>query len=224
VGTSAFTGLGSSGRQGTVDAAPRASGLAHPGQEKVVAMMGDMGGTYDGGYAEYTAVPAVPGSSRWTQTCPGGEVDGGPAGNWGRTAYGSLTIGMDLKPGKSVLIPAGTSSVGLAAAARLDGAAPRVDVHHTRTRPLALLASQRGRQPAVDTGEGRAAVRRAVPGWRDARRDLVRHADPAPDISACGACCTGRPAQRKPSTSGRCGTSLRTRYLPRGSGAHGGIL
>jgi NADPH:quinone reductase len=32
---------------GTVDAAPAGGGLA-PGQ-KVVAMMGDMGGTYDGG-------------------------------------------------------------------------------------------------------------------------------------------------------------------------------
>ena len=40
---------------GTVDAAPAGSGLA-PGQ-KVVAMMGDMGRTYDGGYAEYTSVP-----------------------------------------------------------------------------------------------------------------------------------------------------------------------
>jgi NADPH2:quinone reductase len=36
---------------GTVDAAPAGSGLA-PGQ-KVVAMMGDMGRTYDGGYAEH---------------------------------------------------------------------------------------------------------------------------------------------------------------------------
>jgi NADPH:quinone reductase-like Zn-dependent oxidoreductase len=40
---------------GTVDAAPAGSGLA-PGQA-VVAMMGDMGRTYDGGYAEYTSVP-----------------------------------------------------------------------------------------------------------------------------------------------------------------------
>ena len=34
-----------------------------------------------------------------------------------QTAYGSLTIGLDLKPGQSVLIRGGTSSVGLAAAA-----------------------------------------------------------------------------------------------------------
>jgi len=40
---------------GIVDAAPGAS--FQPGQQ-VVAMMGDMGRTYDGGYAEYTVVPA----------------------------------------------------------------------------------------------------------------------------------------------------------------------
>jgi len=34
-----------------------------------------------------------------------------------QTAYGSLTIGLDLKLGQSVLIRGGTSSVGLAAAA-----------------------------------------------------------------------------------------------------------
>ena len=40
---------------GTVDGAPAGSGLALG--QKVVAMMGDMGRTYDGGYAEYTSVP-----------------------------------------------------------------------------------------------------------------------------------------------------------------------
>jgi NADPH:quinone reductase-like Zn-dependent oxidoreductase len=40
---------------GTVDAAPPGSGLARG--QRVVAMMGDMGRTYDGGYAEYTSVP-----------------------------------------------------------------------------------------------------------------------------------------------------------------------
>src|SRR4029077_7694515 len=40
---------------GIVDAAPAGSGLA--AGQKVVAMMGDMGRTYDGGYAEYTSVP-----------------------------------------------------------------------------------------------------------------------------------------------------------------------
>ena len=42
---------------GTVDLAP--GGEFTPGQQ-VVAMMGGMGRQYDGGYAEYTVVPAIP--------------------------------------------------------------------------------------------------------------------------------------------------------------------
>ena len=47
-----------------------------------------------------------------------------------QTAYGSLTIGLDLKNGQSLLIRGGTASVGLAAAAVAKG--PRGDgtFHH----------------------------------------------------------------------------------------------
>src|SRR6204780_564360 len=81
---------------GSVDAAPAGSGLASG--QKVVAMMGDMGRTYDGGYAEYTSVPL-------SQVIP---VDTdlpwevlGALPEMVQTAYGSLTIGLDLKPGQS---------------------------------------------------------------------------------------------------------------------------
>ena len=97
---------------GTVDVAP---GRQRTGsRQKVVAMMGDMGRTHDGGYAEYTSVPlaqVIPVSTGLSWEVLGAlpEIV--------RTAYGSLTIGLDLKPGQSVLIRGGTSSVGLAAAA-----------------------------------------------------------------------------------------------------------
>src|SRR5215468_9241115 len=133
---------------GTVDTAPPGSGLA-PGH-KVVAMMGDMGRTYDGGYAEYTSVPLA-------QVIP---VDTdlpwevlGALPEMVQTAYGSLTVGLDLKPRQSVLIRGGTSSVGLAAAAL---AKWRGDTKRTTSQRAArsdLLEEQGVDHPLLDTGE-----------------------------------------------------------------------
>ena len=76
-------------------------------------MMGGMGRTFDGGYAEYTCVPArqvVPFTSSldWATL--------GAVPEMLQTAYGSLTIGLDAQPGQSILIRGGTSSVGMATA------------------------------------------------------------------------------------------------------------
>src|SRR3954453_22227934 len=89
-----------------------------PGREfaagqQVVTMMGGMGRTFDGGYAEYTCVPArqvIPFASdlEWSTVGAGPEML--------QTAYGSLTVGLDAQPGQSILIRGGTSSVGMAAA------------------------------------------------------------------------------------------------------------
>ncbi len=80
---------------GVVAAAP--GGEFEDGQQ-VAAMMGGMGRTFDGGYAEFTSVPA-------TQVIPfRSELDG------------SLTVGVDAQPGQTLLIRGGTSSVGMATA------------------------------------------------------------------------------------------------------------
>jgi NADPH2:quinone reductase len=72
-----------------------------------------MGRTFDGGYAEYTCVPAA-------QVIPfQSELDWATLGavpEMLQTAYGSLTVGLDMQPGQSLLIRGGTSSVGMAAA------------------------------------------------------------------------------------------------------------
>ena len=81
-----------------------------PGQQ-VVAMMGGMGRTYDGGYAEYTCVPARQVISFQS------DLDWATLGavpEMLQTANGSLTIGLDAQPGESILIRGGTSSIGMA--------------------------------------------------------------------------------------------------------------
>src|SRR5690349_10792688 len=95
---------------GIVAAAP--GGEFAAGQQ-VVTMMGGMGRTFDGGYAEYTCVPAaqvIPfhSSLDWATL--------GAVPEMLQTAYGSLTVGLDIQPGQSLLIRGGTSSVGMAAA------------------------------------------------------------------------------------------------------------
>lgn len=96
---------------GTVAACP--GGEFGVGQQ-VATMMGGMGRTFDGGYAEYTCVPAdqvVPFSSNLDWATLGATPE------MLQTAYGSLTIGLDAQPGQSILIRGGTSSVGMATAA-----------------------------------------------------------------------------------------------------------
>ena len=75
--------------------------------------MGGMGRTFDGGYAQYTCVPArqvvaFTSSLDWAVL--------GAIPETLQTAYGSLTAGLDVQPGQSLLIRGGTSSVGMFAA------------------------------------------------------------------------------------------------------------
>jgi len=88
-------------------------GAEFPVGQQVATMMGGMGRTFDGGYAEYTCVPVrqvVPFASdlEWPIL--------GAVPEMLQTAYGSLTVGLDPLPGQSILIRGGTSSVGMAAA------------------------------------------------------------------------------------------------------------
>ncbi len=95
---------------GTVAACP---GGEYTVGQQVAALMGGMGRTYDGGYAEYTCVPVrqvVPFTSSldWATL--------GAVPEMLQTSNGSLTIGLDARPGQSILIRGGTSSIGMATA------------------------------------------------------------------------------------------------------------
>src|SRR5438270_4058654 len=88
-------------------------GREFPVGQQVATMMGGMGRTFDGGYAEYTCVPAsqvIPFESdlEWSTL--------GAVPEMLQAAFGSLTVGLDAQPGQSILIRGGTSSVGMAAA------------------------------------------------------------------------------------------------------------
>ncbi len=81
--------------------------------EQVVAMIGGMGRLFDGGYAEYSCVPAA-NVIAFSSDLPWSVLGAVP--EMIQTAYGSLTVGVDAQPGESLLIRGGTSSVGMAAA------------------------------------------------------------------------------------------------------------
>lgn len=90
-----------------------------------------------------------------------------------QTAYGSLSKGLDLKPGQSLLIRGGTSTVGLSAAtmAKEMGAI----VFSTTRRPdrMELLRQFGVDHPVVDNGQVASEVRALSPAGVDAALELV---------------------------------------------------
>jgi len=152
---------------GVVAAAP--GGEFVVGQQ-VATLMGGMGRTFDGGYAEYTCVPA-------SQVIPfRSELDWatlGAAPEMLQTAYGSLTIGLDAQPGQSLLIRGGTSSVGMAAAVLAKDRG--LTVLSTTRRPdrAAALTAIGVDHVIVDDGEIAPKVRAIVPAGVEVALELV---------------------------------------------------
>jgi NADPH:quinone reductase len=153
---------------GVVDQAPTGSGL-RPGQQ-VVALMGGMGRTYDGGYAEYTSVPLVQVIPIATDL-PWEVVGALP--EMIQTANGSLTTGLDLQPGQTLLIRGGTSSVGLAAAALARRVGATVLATTRQPDRLESLRDRGVDHPLLDTGTIAGAVRELYPDGVDAALELV---------------------------------------------------
>ncbi len=140
-----------------------------PGQQ-VATMMGGMGRTFDGGYAEYTVVPraqVIPFASELPWPALGAVPE------TLQTAYGSLTTGLDLRAGQTLLIRGGTSSVGLAAAALARDLGATVLSTTRSPARLEALAAVGVTHPLVDDGAVAAQVRALVPDGVDAALELV---------------------------------------------------
>jgi NADPH2:quinone reductase len=152
---------------GVVDVA---SGTDLQAGQQVATLMGGMGRTFDGGYAEYTVVPrrqVIPFRSDLPWNILGALPETLQA------AYGSLTVGLDLQRGQSLLIRGGTSSVGLAATAvAKDLGATVLSTTRQPDRRDALKAHGVD-HVLVDAGEVAASVRALVPEGVDAALELV---------------------------------------------------
>lgn len=138
--------------------------------QQVMTMMGGMGRTFDGGYAEYTCVPVgqvVPFRSELPWELLGAVPE------MLQTAYGSLTTGLDVQPGQTLLVRGGTSSVGMAAAVLAKRMGLTV-VSTTRSPSKAERLRELGVDHVViDDGEIAPQVRQLLPDGVDAALELV---------------------------------------------------
>ncbi|MGW5724027.1 zinc-binding alcohol dehydrogenase family protein [Amycolatopsis sp. NPDC003865] len=146
-----------------------AGGGFEPGQQ-VATMMGGMGRTFDGGYAEYTVVPesqVIP----FRSDLPWEVL--GQVPETLQTAYGSLTTGLDLKAGQALLIRGGTSALGFATATLAKDLGATVFATTRRPERLGILRDHGVDHPLLDDGDIAAQVRKIAPGGVDAALELV---------------------------------------------------
>ena len=152
---------------GIVEQAP--GGEFEPGQT-VATAMGGMGRQFDGGYAEYTCVPAVQVQAINTtldwQTL-------GALPEMIQTAWGSLNSALQLKPGQSLLIRGGTTSVGLAAAVLAKQQGATVAATTRRADRESMLKDNGADHVFIDSGKIADDVRRVFPDGVDKVLELV---------------------------------------------------
>jgi NADPH2:quinone reductase len=131
-----------------------------PGQ-KVVALMGGMGRSFDGSYAEYALVPtknvfSVNTDMSWEQLAAIPETY--------FTAYGSLFDSLQLKSGDSLLIRGGSSSAGLAAIQLARSIGAQVLATTRKEEKRKLLLDTGADHALIENGSIREQVKQLFPG------------------------------------------------------------
>ncbi len=146
---------------------PGGSGLVRG--QRVFALMGGLGRSLDGSYAEYVAVPrahVIPIESRldWLEL---GAIPESYA-----TAWTFLRHNLELRSGQTLVVRGGTSALGQAAIQLARDCEARV-IASTRSREKLHLLEQLGAEAVLETPELSSEIRKRVPGGVDGVLEIV---------------------------------------------------